>query len=347
MAEVSGFLPSTSAALFSNGPWAASTRLRIPIPGLPDIGIDTSRMGFCGGMSFIARDIFEAGRPQLRGTDSTAVPGPVVDVIQRRLRDSFGGPATVARWLRATAEPDGQSGFGAGLFADTVAECAVITSMIDAGKLCPIGLVLTRSPAPWAVFDNHVELVYGYQRSGSLLRLQVYDSNHPGDDSIEISLDTGPDSPGTIDTNGTSGTLGVRGLLALGSYRWADPAPLYLDDARVQVTVPAAAESYIPGLTLRAEVSVTNTGSTTWSAAEGYRLGSAGPRDNRAWGLQRVELDRSVDPGEQYTFSFDATVPDPLSEEQAGFCWQMVREHVQWFGAVSAPLGLALSGAGQ
>ena len=61
MPYVSGFLPSRSAPLFHNGPWPAGLDLRISLAGLPSASIDVTKMGLCGGMSFLARDIHESG----------------------------------------------------------------------------------------------------------------------------------------------------------------------------------------------------------------------------------------------------------------------------------------------
>ncbi|MEU5045877.1 hypothetical protein [Streptomyces griseorubiginosus] len=73
-AVVPGFLPSTRAPRFGNSPWPAGTALEISVFGLPVTSVDGTRMGLCGGMSFVARDIHEAGTPQLRGTSSQRVP---------------------------------------------------------------------------------------------------------------------------------------------------------------------------------------------------------------------------------------------------------------------------------
>jgi hypothetical protein len=51
---------------------------------------------------------------------------------------------------------------------------------IDAGVLCPIGLILVESFAPWAVFENHVVLVGRYERQGDLLTLYTYDEQERG-----------------------------------------------------------------------------------------------------------------------------------------------------------------------
>ena len=106
MPFVGDFRPSTHAPLFHNGPWPPGTNLSISIAGLPSVSIDATQMGLCGGMSFLARDCFESGSPQLRGTDSSAIPVAVAQHILGRLVQSFDGPATVAEWLAATQALD-------------------------------------------------------------------------------------------------------------------------------------------------------------------------------------------------------------------------------------------------
>ena len=107
----------------------------------------------------------------------------------------------------------------------TVAGCSTIMQEIDAGRLCPIGLVAARRWIPWDVFKNNGVLVWGYERAGDRLTLYTYDSNFPGRDDITLRLDLSSHGPGTpITTNGTDGpTAGcLRGLFRV-PYRSANP----------------------------------------------------------------------------------------------------------------------------
>src|SRR5437764_2463740 len=96
--KVPGFLPSTRAPLFHNGPWPAGTSLAVSILGLPAVSLDATAMGLCGGMSFLARDIFESGTPQLRNRVASEIPLQLAQHVLGRLIDSFTGPQIVARW---------------------------------------------------------------------------------------------------------------------------------------------------------------------------------------------------------------------------------------------------------
>lgn len=330
MPFVAGFLPSQNAPLFHNSPWPPGTALTMSVPGLPTVSIDATRMGLCGGMSFLARDIFESGTPQLRGRDSVQIPAPVARHLQNRLVQSFGSGPVVLRWLSATRAPDHDTSlWGRGLVKQTVAECAAVMADIDAGRLCPIGIVLVQSWRPWDVFDNHVVLVWGYDLVGTALTLHTYDSNFPGDDDIVIQLDLGAAAT-AITTTGTAGPGPgeIRGFFRL-PYSHADPAPAYVDDAAVSVTVAPPAQ-LAAGSTASVVVTATNRGSTTWTPELGYRLGSQAPQDNTAWGTGRVELPGPVDPQDTVSFAFDVTAPAAAGAYP--FCWQLVRDGVRWFG---------------
>jgi hypothetical protein len=330
--RVAGFLPSTNAPLFANGPWPTGTKLSLSVLGLPPVSIDATSMGLCGGMSFLTRDIVEAGTPQLRGRVAAAVPVPVAQHLLARLITSFSGIGVVSRWLQTTAALDHDTVvWGQGLCGQTVAECAGIMAEIDAGRLCPIGLVLVHSYAPWDVFKNHVVLVWGYDLAGETLTLRTYDCNRPGRDDIVISLDVDAPKPAkVISTNGTDGAVGgqIRGFFQL-PYQHADPAPAYIDDANVTVAF-APTSPFASGSTGPVSVAATNVGSTTWTSGAGYRLGSQAPQDNIAWGTNRVELPAGpVDPGQRVEFAFPVTA---TGAGQVDFGWQMVRELVHWFG---------------
>ena len=86
-----------------------------------------------------------------------------------------------------------------------------------------------------------------------------------------------------------------------------------------------AGESYSVSVTMR------NVGNTTWPAGSTYKLGSQNPQDNMTWGLNRVVLTQAVAPGGQVTFNFVVSAPGPKGN--FNFQWRMVQEGVEWFGA--------------
>ena len=92
-------------------------------------------------------------------------------------------------------------------------------------------------------------------------------------------------------------------------------------------------QAYLVDLTMK------NTGSTTWTVGAGYKLGSQTPANNTTWGTSRVSLpaNTSVAPGQQVTFTFSATKPLGDGQTSWNFQWQMVQETgVGFFGEKSA-----------
>jgi hypothetical protein len=87
----------------------------------------------------------------------------------------------------------------------------------------------------------------------------------------------------------------------------------------------------IGGQKYTVSVSMLNVGASTWSNADGYRLGSVNPVNNRTWGLNRVPCP-DTKPGAIGTFKFGVTAP-PHSGSY-GFQWQLLQEP-EWFGAPS------------
>lgn len=92
-------------------------------------------------------------------------------------------------------------------------------------------------------------------------------------------------------------------------------------------------ERMIPGRNYEVSVTVHNTGNTTWSTNNQYRLASQTPMDNLTWGLNRVELPVSVLPGEKVTFTFDVRAPEIPGTYS--FHWRMVQDGVEHFGDFS------------
>ena len=108
-----------------------------------------------------------------------------------------------------------------------------------------------------------------------------------------------------------------------------------VDDAEiVAVTMP---RRVTPGATWEATVTVRNAGTTTWTAADGYALGS--PDDADPFAFHRVYLDgdAAVTPGGEITFAIAMHAPTGIGAdgESLSSDWQMVREGTWWFGAVA------------
>ena len=105
------------------------------------------------------------------------------------------------------------------------------------------------------------------------------------------------------------------------------------DSSPVAITVRAAVDSaeflsqsvpanMNPGQSYVVSVVMRNAGSSIWSAAAGYALGSQNPTNNTTWGLNRVAMPTTVIPGVQASFSFFVTAPS--TPGVYNFQWRMV-----------------------
>jgi hypothetical protein len=88
----------------------------------------------------------------------------------------------------------------------------------------------------------------------------------------------------------------------------------------------------------RYNVSITmrNTGTETWPAGAGFKLGSQNSANNNVWGISRVELPGPVAAGAVVTFTFAVTAP--LTPGAYNFQWQMLKEPGGWFGSATASI---------
>jgi hypothetical protein len=86
------------------------------------------------------------------------------------------------------------------------------------------------------------------------------------------------------------------------------------------------------GRTFSVSISFKNAGQCTWTAANGYKLGSQSPENNTNWGANRILLGsgEAIGPGQTKTFNFTAQAPSNAGSY--GFQWRMVREGINWFG---------------
>ncbi len=101
----------------------------------------------------------------------------------------------------------------------------------------------------------------------------------------------------------------------------------------VSQTLPS---TMVAGQTYSVLVKMFNAGTTTWTAAGNYKLGSQFPDNNTTWGLSRVSLPASVAPITNGTFTFNVTAPSTPGTYY--FQWMMVRDGgTGWFGN-SSPL---------
>ena len=117
--------------------------------------------------------------------------------------------------------------------------------------------------------------------------------------------------------------------------------PVVIDGVFVSQTVPTTMTA---GQPVSVSVTMRNNGNTTWTAAQGYRLGAINPYDNFNWGMNRVLLGASdsIAPGQDKVFTW--TVTAPAAPGTYNFQWRMVREGVAWFGDLSSNLSVVVNG---
>ncbi|MEW5739143.1 MAG: right-handed parallel beta-helix repeat-containing protein [Myxococcota bacterium] len=84
-----------------------------------------------------------------------------------------------------------------------------------------------------------------------------------------------------------------------------------------------------------AKVVMRNSGLETWTGEAGFKLGAVGDSDDFYTRDTRVYLDDGVEvpPGGEAVFHIELVAPDSPGARDTD--WQMVLEHVQWFGAVA------------
>lgn len=111
-----------------------------------------------------------------------------------------------------------------------------------------------------------------------------------------------------------------------------DGTEVYNDASFVSQEVPVYLD---PGQKAIVKITVKNKLTSSWTRHKEFKLGSQNPKDNEIWGISRVELSEgdSIIPGDSKTFEFEITAPDEVGKYN--FQWQMIQEHVEWFGSLS------------
>jgi hypothetical protein len=175
------FRPSLHGLHFDNA-FPSGPALTLSL-GRANVGIGNAADGMCGGIVFTALDYWNVGRPPPPHVAPPAPGTPLFRYLVRRLIDSWhlpGGPlaylARMAPWW-----PGGQ--------VPLLDQWPFVQADLDAGRPCPLGVVRLRSANPLDLGKNHQVLAYGYQLTGSALRLQVYDPNQADADDVALCLD--------------------------------------------------------------------------------------------------------------------------------------------------------------
>ena len=138
-------------------------------------------------MSAAAADFFVAGRP-VPPLDAPPARGtPLYEYLYLRQAESIGpgisGALRFVEWMKLSDDE---------LRERTRQELTAIQSAIKSRGIAPIGLVLARfggPPGARAASDNHQVLATGIVEEDAFVRINIYDPNDPGDDSVRIELD--------------------------------------------------------------------------------------------------------------------------------------------------------------
>ena len=116
------------------------------------------------------------------------------DFLCERLFDSFDLPMGPARYLELMSPllADGESIWSrAGLLPHGRAwrtirdEWPKVRTDIDTGHPSPLGLIKVKSSDPRQLKQDHQVLAYGYDLTGGVLTLRLYDPNQPGRDDVD------------------------------------------------------------------------------------------------------------------------------------------------------------------
>ncbi|MGH9365955.1 MAG: NBR1-Ig-like domain-containing protein, partial [Thermoanaerobaculia bacterium] len=160
----------------------------------------------------------------------------------------------------------------------------------------------------------------------------------------------------TMTAPATPGTYNFQGRMVHEGVEWfGDSTPNVA--VTVTVTPPAAVNaaqfvsqsvpaSMVAGQSYAVSVTMQNTGTTTWTAAGEYKLGSQNPQGNGTWGTGRVEIaaGESIGPGQSKTFTY--TVTAPAAPGIYAFQWRMLREQVEWFGDFTTYVAVTVGDVG-
>ncbi|MDE2976875.1 MAG: VWA domain-containing protein [Acidobacteriota bacterium] len=138
------------------------------------------------------------------------------------------------------------------------------------------------------------------------------------------------------DANGNAATLSFSITVRAAA---RDEPAVARDDGAV-VSVLGLPSRMAVGGAATVTVTVTNSGTTTWTPLGGYGLGSRSPRDNETWGLRRAPLFGSVAPNEKVSFEFPITAP--RTPGAYTFAWRMVRDPGAWFGSGTGDLTVSV-----
>ena len=233
--RVPGFTPSVNGLHFMNS-FPHEAAIVVDLPPFGKIAIGDAANGLCGGMVFTVRDVAET--PGMSPPPDLVPPAegsPLFSYIVARLIDSFDLPAAgFMKYYDWMITPDNDTGWPPffvrrGLAWKTIVEewPNSIRPELDAGRLCPLGLVTVASLDPTQLGQNHQVLAYGYDLDGANLSLLIYDPNtaQATSDSVRIAFSLADPSNRTPISHNVNIGNPVRGLFRV-PYGYNNPTGL-------------------------------------------------------------------------------------------------------------------------
>ena len=167
---------------------------------------------------------------------------------------------------------------------------------------------------------------------------------------------------GSVGLNGsTSFTINATAPTTPGKYafqwRMLQEAVAWFGDytptVLIDVIAPSNGASFVsqvPPLTVLTSgrafsipITFKNTGTTTWTSAAKYRLGSQGPQDNNLWLGTSNRVLRYRKPYYRVRvlpLSSSGNAPQVTSAQTLNFQWAMVQDDVAWFGDISPAMAV-------
>jgi hypothetical protein len=150
------------------------------------VGIGDASSGLCGGMSWLVRERFEAGKAIADDREAPANGSPLFRTIVRRQvlsLDWMRGPLRF--WIAAVRGPKAADAH------TRTAALPAVQAAIDAGRLPMLGLVRHTGWSPFALTKDHQVLAYAYatDRATGAVTIRLYDPNWPDRDDVTITVD--------------------------------------------------------------------------------------------------------------------------------------------------------------
>ncbi len=168
----------------------------LSVPLLGTIGLGNASKGLCGGMSYVAADLFHAGRPVPADQDNPGAGTPLFQQIVSRFIDSVDPPFGIAKaymWMAS----------GENLAVRTWEhELMRIQRELYLGKVVPVTLIRMHSLHLMDSGHNHQVVVYQADWREGKCTLRLYECNRPDDDTVSLVC-----SPDSIESD-----MEVRGL---------------------------------------------------------------------------------------------------------------------------------------